>query len=78
MIILHNAYRKRAYLCVRSGSWMKCVCIFATKTMAVRYFTVQKYQTLMAIFSHLCNCFAWGATDSNKVSFYLSIHVTIM
>ena len=30
------------------------------------------------IFSQLYTCFAWGATDSDKVSFYLLIHVKIM
>jgi hypothetical protein len=28
--------------------------------------------------SFWCTCFAWGATDSEKVSFYLLIHVEIM
>jgi hypothetical protein len=34
-------------------------------------------QTLEGFFSQLCTCFAWGATDSDKVSFYLFIHVKI-
>jgi N-acetylmuramoyl-L-alanine amidase CwlA len=29
-------------------------------------------------FPNFCTCFAWGATDSDKVSFYLLIHVKIM
>jgi hypothetical protein len=32
---------------------------------------------LEGFFSQLCTCFAWGATDSDKVSFYLFIHVKI-
>ena len=45
--------------------WLTCV--FATKTMAVRIF--QSGKTLGEYFSQLCTCFAWGATDSDKVSF---------
>jgi hypothetical protein len=41
------------------------------------YFEAQKYQTLEGFFSQLCTCFTWGATDSDKVSFYLFIHVKI-
>jgi hypothetical protein len=41
-------------------------------------FEAQKYRTLEEYFSQLCTCFAWGATDSDKVSYYLLIHVKIM
>jgi hypothetical protein len=34
-------------------------------------------QTLEGFFSQLRTCFAWGATDSDKVSFYLFIHAKI-
>jgi hypothetical protein len=40
-------------------------------------FVAAKYQTLDEYFSQLCTCFAWGATDSDKVSFYLLIHAKI-
>jgi hypothetical protein len=39
----------------------------------LEYFVAGKYQTLEEYFSQLCTCFAWGATDSDKVSFYLTI-----
>jgi hypothetical protein len=42
--------------------------------MAVRVFEARKYQTLQGFFSQLCTGFAWGAPDSDKVSFYLFIH----
>jgi hypothetical protein len=34
-------------------------------------------ELLEGLFSQLCTCFACGATDSDKVSFYLLIHVKI-
>ncbi len=34
-----------------------------------KYFEARKCQTLKGFFSQLCTCFAWGATDSDKVSF---------
>jgi hypothetical protein len=41
------------------------------KQWPFEYFVAEKYQTLEEYFSQLCTCFAWGATDSDKVSFYL-------
>jgi hypothetical protein len=41
------------------------------KQWRFEYFEAGKYQTLEEYFSQLCTCFAWGATDSDKVSFYL-------
>jgi hypothetical protein len=48
-----------------------------SKQLPFEYFEARKYQTLEGFFSQLCTCFAWGATDSDKVSFYLFIHVKI-
>ena len=45
------------------------------KQWRFKYFEARKCQTLEGFFSQLCTCFAWGATDSDKVSFYLLIHV---
>jgi hypothetical protein len=47
------------------------------KQWRFEYFEAGKYQTLEEYFAQLCTCFAWGATDSDKVSFYLLIHVKI-
>jgi hypothetical protein len=55
--------------------WLACACVFATKTMAVRIFRSGKIANFGGIILQLCTCFAWGATDSDKVSFYLLIHV---
>jgi hypothetical protein len=41
------------------------------KQWRFEYFEAGKYQTLEEYFPQLCTCFAWGATDSDKVSFYL-------
>jgi hypothetical protein len=46
------------------------------KQWRFEYFEAGKYQTLEEYFSQLCTCFAWGATDSDKVSFYLLVRET--
>ena len=48
------------------------------KQWRFEYFEAGKYPALEEYFSQLCTCFAWRATDSDKVSFYLLIHVKIM
>jgi hypothetical protein len=48
------------------------------KQWRFEYFEAGKYPALEEYFSQLCTCFAWGATDSDKVSFYLLIHAKIM
>jgi hypothetical protein len=48
-----------------------------SKQWRFEYFEAGKYQTLEGFFSQLCTCLAWGATDSDKVSVYLFIHVKI-
>jgi hypothetical protein len=69
-----------SYLRVRSASladMLMRICYQSTKQWRFEYFGERKYQTLEELFSQLCTCFAWGATDSDKVSFYLLIHVNI-
>ncbi len=48
------------------------------KQWRFKYFKTRKWQTLEGFFSQLCSCFVWGATDSDKLSFYLLIDVKIM
>jgi hypothetical protein len=57
--------------------WLTCACVFTTKTMAVRIFRSVKTANFGGIFSPLCTCFAWVATDSDEICFYLLIHVKI-
>jgi hypothetical protein len=65
---------------VRSASFAELRMRMLSKQWRFEYFEARKYQTLEGFFSQLCTCFAWGATDSDKVSFYLFmsfIHVKI-
>jgi hypothetical protein len=48
------------------------------KQWRFEYFKARKYQTLEDSFSQLHPCFAWEATDSDKVSSYLLIHAKSM
>jgi hypothetical protein len=57
--------------------WLNAHAYLLSKQWRFEYFEAGKYQTLEGFFSQLCTCFAWGATDSDKVSFYLFIHVKI-
>ena len=45
--------------------------------MAVRIFRSAKIANFGGLFFQIVACFAWGATDSCKASFYLLIDVKI-
>ena len=46
--------------------------------MAIGIFQSAEIANFGGIFLQLCTCFVWGATDSDKVSVYLFIHVENM
>ncbi len=59
---------------------LACACVFATKTMAVQIFRSMKSANLEGNSFPIVHLFrlgggGGGATDSDKVSFYLLIHV---
>ena len=80
MIILHNAIRTScAFVRVRSGSLADVRMRICHQNNGGWNISKREINKLWReFFSQLCTCFAWGAADSNKVSFYLPFRVKIM
>ena len=80
MIILHKAIRTScAFVRVRSGRLADVrMRVFHQSNGGSNISKREINKLWRDFFSQSCTCFAWGAADSNKLCFYLSIRVKIM